>query len=189
MKGKHKKSGYFATSLVVCIVFVAIYAASFWYVKNKVENATYELSKAEIEYEQKDLVQERASVIRELEPDIQKIESYYVGADDVVGFINLLEQKAGEQNVAIETEDVSVDAGESLIYGEILGVSLTVKGDWNNVMQYINLIETLPYNIQTKSVNLTLKENNEVESEEEIEAAVFYWEASITLQVLKHNKV
>lgn len=188
MKKKHEKSGYFTTSLVVGIVLVAAYVAGFWYVKAKVENATYELSKAEIEYEQKDLVHERSSVIRELEPDIQKIESYYVGADDVVGFINLLEQKASEQNVAIETKDVSIDAGESLVYGEIVGVSFTVKGDWNNVMQYINLVETLPYNIQTKSVNLTLEENDEVELKDG-EEAVFHWEANITLQVLKHEKV
>lgn len=188
MNKKLKNSGYFATSLIVGVVLVAIYASSFWYVKSKIEKATYEFSKAEIEYEQKDLVHERASVVEELEPDIQRIESYYVGADDVVGFINLLEQKAIEQNVAIETRDVSVDAGEGLIYGEILGISFTIKGDWNNVMQYINLIETLPYNIKTKSVDLTLEENDEVELEEG-EAPGFYWEANVTLQVLKHDKV
>ena len=49
---KHKNSGYFATSLTIGIVLVAVYVTGFWYVKTKIEKATYELSKAEIEYEQ-----------------------------------------------------------------------------------------------------------------------------------------
>lgn len=178
-----KKTGARLTWLTITIVAIVIYAVSFWYVKSTFEKASYALSSAEIAYEQKDKIQATADTVEQLEEEINKIDSYFVEADDVVGFINLLEQRAKDQNVSVETTNVSIEEPpEDLLYGEILEVSVLVTGSWNSVMQYIHLIENLPYDIWITSTNLSLERDTDTEEEE-----VFHWEADVTLRVLKHN--
>jgi len=182
MSKAHKKTKYKFVWLTVTLVLIFAYGFAFWYVKTKIEDSTYALSSAQIAYEQKDKIQAALNSMEELQPEIEKIDSYFVGADNVVDFINLLEQKAGEQDVSIETKDVSIEKEVDAVYGEVLGVQSTVSGSWNDVMQYINLVENLPYNIWISSVNVSLEGDDQVESE----VPVYVWEVDLALKVLKH---
>jgi len=183
MNKNTKKTGIRLAWLAITIIAIVLYLISFWYVKSEFEKASYALNSAEISYEQKDKIQTTAQNVEELEPQIEKINSYFVESDDVVGFINLLEQKAKGQGTSIETTDVSIEeALGDLLYGEVLKISLTVKGSWNNVMQYLNLVESLPYDIWITNTNLALKRNTDSENDN-----LYHWEADLTLLVLKHN--
>lgn len=170
---KSKKTAERLTWLVITIVMVVTYAGIFWYVKTDFQKASYALSSAQIAYEQKDKVENTAQTIKSLEPEIAQIDAYFVGPDDVVGFVNLLETLGA----SAETNNISIEQDESLIYGEVLEVSLSVSGSWSQVMSYINEVESLPYNVWITATKVSL------ESQEDST----YWIADITLRVLKHK--
>ena len=189
MSTKNKNSRPHFAWLVVAALLIVVYGFALLYVKSKVEKATYAFNNAEISYEQKDKIQATVDSIKDIEIQLQKVNSYFVGSDDIVGFINLLEQNAVEQSVFIETKNVSIqEEVENVRYGEVLEVSLVVSGDWNNVMRYVRLTEALPYNIWITTAKISLEENKNVEIEAE-DRPVFNWEANIILQVLKHNSL
>ncbi len=185
MKNQEKSSSFKIVWISIALLLVASYVFVFWYVKTKTEQATYALSAAEISYQQKDTVQEIAQSVIDIEEDLKKIDSYFVGADGIVDFINMLEQKAGEQSIEIETSNVSiVEPAEDLLYGESLEVVLSVVGDWNDVMQYIRLVEGLPYALSVESASMSLME---VVTEEEGAEPFLEWQADIVVRVIKHQ--
>ena len=58
------------------------------------------------------------------------------------------------------------------------------SGDWNNVMRYVNLTESLPYNIKIMSAKVSLEERDD---ESGSGATILNWEADIVLHVIKHD--
>lgn len=196
MNKVHSKTKYKLLWVIVVIILIVVYGASFWYVKTKIEKASYENSSAQIAYEQKDTIQNVVNSLSDIEPHTQKIDSFFVGADNVVDFINTLEQNASDQNTQIETTNVTIltqeemEDREEISYGEVLQVSLTVSGDWNDVMQYVRLVEGLPYNIWIESAIISLEEREiESEAEEETQGTEIVWKANLILNVLKHPSV
>lgn len=186
----HQKAKYRFLWLIIAATLLIAYGFVFWYMKTKVETANFENSSARIAYEQKDTLQGVTDMLSEIAPDVEKVDTFFVGLDREVDFINLLEQKAVEQNVEARTTSLDIleepeNERDKLPYGEVLQVGLFVSGDWNDVMQYIRLVENLPYNIWIESLRISLEEQD-LEDGGSVEG-VFIWEANFVINVVKHE--
>ncbi|MCI5108805.1 MAG: hypothetical protein MRY49_03085 [Candidatus Pacebacteria bacterium] len=161
---------YTILALVITLNIVLL-----WYLKDKVEDASLHLNTAETSYEERDRVRNLSRTFDEIKPQIEKIDSYFVGSDDVVGFINLLEREARNNNLSTETTNVSVE--ESAVYGDTLIVSITTTGSWNSIMRFVKIVETLPHNISIRSSSFEYGENEEGA----------FWRNDMTISVIKHK--
>lgn len=159
----------------ILAIVIVLHIGFLWYLKVKVESATYSLKSADISYEERDKVSGISRALGSLEPQIDKVNSYFVDSDNAVSFINLLEGKARSVGLGIETTNVSVE--ENNIYGEELFISIETTGSWNANMTFVKMVELLPYNISIRSSRL---EYGEVEEGS-------FWRNNMVLSVVKHK--
>lgn len=193
MKRKNNNTLVIVLSIIAA-VFVVGNVGVLWYLKGQIESANFAASKAQIAYEERDIVEGTHQVLEDLASERAAIDAYFVGLDDEVGFITLLEERAQQENVSVTTQNVYITEQETpLPYGDVLEVALQIRGSWNDVMYYIQTLETLPYNVWLMATTLQYMEatTEMVRNEDGEQVEVVGepgWQANITLRVVKHTK-
>ena len=88
MKTYVHKKGIFSVFAIAAVMVAFVYIGIQWYLKNKIEDTTYEFNQATSLEEQKDRLLALQNTLVEIEPEIQKIDSYFVDPEEVIVFIN-----------------------------------------------------------------------------------------------------
>jgi|GEM_PF-2798846 len=99
------------------------------------------------------------------------VDTYFIGQDGVVPFLERLETLGKETGVDLEVSSVSVeksDAPQAVL--EKVPLTLSIAGSFTAVMRFINLLEKIPI-----PGELTLARLDRAES-----GKTFIWKASIT---------
>ena len=131
----------------------------------------------------------RSIVLTEQKNEI--LNSNFVTEDKVVDFIESVESVAQETNV--EVEIFSIQQGEQ-IGKQGLYVSLDAKGDFENVTQFMLLMENMPYYLVINSVILNTQKNNpvSVNSDPKVVKTVVtqkpQWNAKIDFVLVSYRK-
>ena len=105
--------------------------------------------------------------IRDTKDDRERLNSYFVGKEGIVDFLELvegLEQYTGAE-VSIKTIGEN-DTGE-FENVEQLELNLTAEGSWGAVYHFFVLLESLPYRIDMSRVQFNSISKRERESEED----------------------
>lgn len=87
-----------------------------------------------------------SSIIEEISPAKEEIEGLFVNRDNVIDFYDLLERlaKLAEVDASIK----STTAPDSLKF------NITYEGSFDDILYFVALVETLPYNIIVDTVHL-----------------------------------
>lgn len=83
------------------------------------------------------------NVLKSSKSDLAAINSRFIDKDGVPSFIDLLERKAKTAGVQADFGSIVItpaDAG-----GGTLKLSMTGSGTWSNIIQFISVLESLPY--------------------------------------------
>ena len=131
-----------------------------------------------------DQKQQYAQVVLEsfegIQGDIDQLKKIFVQKQGEVEFIESIEGLAEENKLSIDINNISIDSPKELSEQglEYLVVRLSVKGSWDGVWRFSQMLEVLPYSINIQSIAL-LKEESDVET------ATSVWKGVYNVKVLK----
>jgi hypothetical protein len=89
---------------------------------------------------------------------IGKINSYFVTPDEVVSFIELIENLGKESGVSLSIGSVTTgpDSKNKDDFKEVMKLRLETLGTWRDTYQFLSIIENLPYKETVEQVSLNL---------------------------------
>lgn len=108
--------------------------------------------------------------IAELQQGIETLDTYLIDSDEVIGFIESIEDLGEKSGVVVEVqniniEDVSVDVNnldangnrvtETVRSHGKLSVTVKTQSDWVSMMEMILLLQNMPFNLLIKDVRIT----------------------------------
>src|SRR3989344_2717389 len=130
-------------------------------IKNSNKKAS-ELSQQVGVYEQKQSNLSGANSVSDTHSLIEKIDSYFLGKDDAVLFIERVQKEARDGGVtltirSVDTENFGKTDEKSKVdpTKELVRLKLEAKGSWRNTIRFISFIEHLPYKVVLEDVNFT----------------------------------
>lgn len=145
--------------ITVAVVLVALCVAAYFTVsliKSKSEETSKKASElAFYKKKQQDALANEKSGDR-VEDFVQKIQSYFVGKNDVVPFLETLEAEAKNHNVELTIKNVEERPYNIEVENdtkEYMVLRLETKSSWQNMMYFIAYLENLPYIISVKTAN------------------------------------
>ncbi|MEO8638146.1 MAG: hypothetical protein ABI430_04580 [Candidatus Taylorbacteria bacterium] len=108
--------------------------------------------------------------------DREKLDSFFVGGDGVVPFIELVEGQGRLSGATTSITSVgtvkSASASSSI---EVLNLQVEAAAGWKSLYHFLSLLENLPYRIALANVAMKTDQGGKKG----------YWEASFVLKVLK----
>lgn len=107
-------------------------------------------------------------IIKNSTGDREKIAKYFLNKDQVVTYIETLENLATKTNVLLET---------TVSPGSLQDYELRINGTYSNVFRFISLLEQMPYYSKIRTVSLA--KNSQVET-----SASSLWEAQLKVTLV-----
>jgi len=94
----------------------------------------------------------------EIQPFMEKIQSYFVGKDEgVVRFIETVELLGANHKLKMSIDSVAIEfLDESVLGVELLNLRFKTLGSWNDTFYFISALESLPYKIIIRNANVSL---------------------------------
>jgi len=142
----------FIISILTIILFVALLGFFLKVIKNKNQHTAVIWVTLQDKISEKENVLKFNEKIVETEEIQKKINSLFVDPDKIDEFVNYLEKVGEDTNSEVSVIDVKDNK-------KILSFILSIRGNFDNVVKSITLLENIPY--QTDIVSFTL--NEEVE--------------------------
>ena len=93
-------------------------------------------------------------LVNETETARRQIDSYFVGADQTVDFVEYLEALADMSGVNFKIMSLGVEQAEDDFKDQIILRAETL-GDWSSLMNFLALLETAPYRLNLADVAIT----------------------------------
>lgn len=121
------------------------------------------------------------STLNQAEPDLGKMEGYYIAADGVADFVSRIEALARENRLSIEVEGLEAKEVDKQTKGfqEKLMLRIETNGSWLDTYRFLRLVELLPYKAVLESVSVARSDERQASST----AAV--WKGHFLLGVVK----
>ncbi len=162
------------------VVVILLYGWFFLNIKSRIETARLDLAKATFSAGQQSKFDAINHTLTELSEYTDAIDSFFIRNDDVVLFIDTIERLGTESGLIITTQDVSVTPHRT--YGEEVTMSIVTSGSWQETLNFIHLLEALPYRIDIHQTKLT----KQTSGSEGDTYGTGYWKTTITFSAYKH---
>ncbi len=165
---------FLAVILVLTLVVGAVYAGIFLYIKNTNKEIT-ELTKVideQIQIEEK--LRSIESVMEDTIEGRAKLDSYFVGQNDIVQFIETIEALSGITGEEVTIISVDIQEDDNTSAYQFLRLRLTTRGAWEETIHFIALLETLPNYVVIERAGLDLRFTDEEAGE---------WRSSFDIKV------
>ena len=113
------------------------------------------------------------STIKNTEVSRRKLSTFLLSDEAEVSFIEQMENLAKSNNLGVKTNNVS--SATSTDVTKVFQMQSEVTGSWNGIMNLLNQIDNLPYDVRVQSVSLNKQEQGKVSG--------LVWVASINISV------
>lgn len=142
----------FLISVWTLFVGVVVLGSSFLYViYDRLAKAdVVELEARELERKTEQLVSVK-STLRDALPSVEAVNAALIDEDDISSFIDELEALGADTGVSITIGSISVDPIPKVQSMKRLSVRATINGEWDKIMTFSSLIESLPEAISIDS--------------------------------------
>jgi len=159
--------------LVALLLSLSVYAIFFKMVSaQKAQHTAYVTSSAEAAAHKASL----QKLMQELEvtkPERDSLASRFVADEAVIDLLALIESIGREQGVLLATNSLNVVPNND--YFETLVVSISVTGQYNQIVKVLSLLETLPYQTTISQTQISRTETGE-------------WAGTFTISITKFTK-
>lgn len=163
-----------AVVVLVTLLVGAAYVGIFIYIKN----TNIEIAELISAIDQQIKIEERLRSIENIAEDTVlsrvELDSYFVGQDDIVQFIEVVEGLSSITGEEITIASVDLEEGDNTSAYQFLRLRLTTKGAWKETIHFIALLEALPNYVLVERGSLELRSADE-ETEE--------WSGSFDIKV------
>jgi|GEM_PF-5421427 len=140
---------------------------------------------AEIEEQKEKTFSDKAlrDILISTEEDRSKIDSYLLQDDDVVDFLEKIEELGEISKTRVVTSSVNIDErGEKSTTG-FLQLNINAFGPFENIMHFISLIESLPYKVAIDKLILSTVGDN---GQQPVKGSqTKEWQSNFELKVVK----
>ncbi len=101
------------------------------------------------------------SSYQKIKPDIDSINSYFLTKDQEVVFIENLESFAKDNKLDVEISSINIEKDQVLAKNNLvyLVVKINIKGSWEGIYRFLNLVEMLPYHIFINKFSISKPED------------------------------
>lgn len=131
-------------ALIFNILVIGMYSVLFLQVRKKVLESTIAIESLENNISKEKNLRFLKGVLKETVVEREKVESYFVDNDMVVGFIEKIESLGISADVALDLRGVSVEGDQK----KVLKLDFKILGSFENIFYFLTLLENLPYKIQ-----------------------------------------
>jgi len=129
-----------------------------------------------------------ASTIASSEEGRNKLDSYLVEKTDVVSLIEKVEKTATDLGIKVDivnfSEEKATDFDPTGRVG-IIGVTISSQGSWDKINRLINAIDSLPYKVTIKSIELTKTSDSDSKI---VSSQYNYWRMGMQFSILSRSK-
>ncbi len=143
------------------VLFLAILIFGVYYIKSKTTHIHELVSKVELNSNNGLLIQTIKSSQNATTSEISELENISLSKDKLVNFIEMLEQMAKE--IGLKVQIVSVSAEENSdkdkTDAQKVNIKIETTGSWKPTIQFVHLIENLPYRTIINSSDLSVDKN------------------------------
>lgn len=144
-------------SLLMVIIY-CVYGLLFWKIKVTNERASVLSNEAQIDLKKDESLRATKISLATHKEAIETLDTYFISADGVVGFIEGLESLGREAGISITVASVIVEADSKNKndFKETLRLRVNTTGLWSNTNYFISLLENLPLHAEIKNATLSL---------------------------------
>ena len=144
------------TFVIFNILSFGVYLGAFFMMKSAQEHTSLLLNQLETDIKTNDTLQSIETVLTDAKGDIEKLESYFVGQDGIVDFIETVESYGRTSGVKMSIDFVGVEGGiQANNKGDVketLRIKLSTEGSWTATVHFLSLIEHIPFRINMDRV-------------------------------------
>ena len=179
---------FFLVSLALCLSIWFLFSLFFLWVSLSGKQADAFRYQVISLSSRKDEIRTLAKEIRSLGDNIDRLNSFLVGStqEEIVQFIETVESLSTTSGANLDISSVKVLAlGEETLAEnfEFLELKLKTLGSWQNIFHFLNLLESLPYNLVISQANLSIL--RQVPSPDKGAGKQEKWEGDFLLKVAK----
>jgi hypothetical protein len=158
MKDAQKTKKTMIISIVLAVAAFIIYGFLFLNIKAKNEQISSLANDAQDLHSKDDVLKATKTILDQNKDLISQLDSYFIPADGVVGFISLLEGVGKYSGVDMTINSVGTEADTKAKddIKEILRLHIETDGSWKNTFYFLSVLENLPYRIDVEQVSLGL---------------------------------
>ncbi len=168
------------TLWVMGTVTIAI-IVGYWYLYQDLMETTATISNLSMKIDQaqkKEMFFESTQeIVKDTAADLPKIASYFIDKDSVGDFIGSIEKTARAQGLDFNVDSVTVSDIKGQSNYEYLNLAIRTIGAWSPTVNYISMLENLPYQTRVDEIMLSKDSDTKTAS----------WIDSFNLTVIKHK--
>lgn len=168
-----KSRKFLILALLFSLGACALIGFLFWQIKSANERTSGLLNEIDLRSKEENTFKSVKSLVQEVAPLHAKLDTYFIQKEGVADFIEILESEGSVVGVSVTL--ASVEKGEVPNSTELETVRVTVNavGQWEDVVRYLGVLESLPYQIDI--------------SQSVLSRAPEGWHLSASLAVLKEK--
>ncbi|MCW9054825.1 MAG: hypothetical protein OQJ98_02485 [Candidatus Pacebacteria bacterium] len=160
-------------AILGAVIALGVYGFLFFEIKNKNNQASILQNQLDIEIRKDQRLRSIKQLLSELHVEVDTVDRYFVGADEVVDFLEELELLGNIADASVEVNSVSVSEGGEAIPYEHLRVEFHTQDRWVDLIHIVSLLETMPYGVRIERSQIERVPNSTL------------WQAHIIFTVLK----
>jgi hypothetical protein len=137
----------FIFTITISFLVMGIYGYIFYQIRAQTRSSVMLFETLQRDAIQRDGLVGIEETLKNLKSRADNIDSYVVDDNNVVAFLELIEELGEEQGISITKKIQKNDGGNS----SELELTLATSGKWNSTLNFLSLIENLPYSIKVNS--------------------------------------
>lgn len=167
--------------LVLNVVFWWSVSAFFLEIKKVNRSISLLENTIEVELEREKVLESVKNVILDTAAERSKLDTYFVSSKNAVDFITLLEELARGSTVKLSISSFKEEKAKPGDINGLIEISLKAEGEWRNILNFMSLLETLPYK---SDLTETIFGVNFITAAGSKESARSVWNGSLQLSLL-----
>tara|TARA_Y100000310_G_scaffold319419_1_gene374659 strand:- start:168 stop:692 length:525 start_codon:yes stop_codon:yes gene_type:complete len=154
MNKENKTRKILITLSIIFIIVLVIDIVWFSFVKKEADKVLDFKKVAQVEAAQNYNLTELKRQINELEQKEKELDTIFVDKDNIVIFIETIENMAKQSGIStqIQIDDTKKDEGSY----QSLDILLQATGSWSGVTTFLKMVENLPHHILVEGMKLNL---------------------------------
>jgi len=173
---KNNPSKIWLLILIVVVLAVAALDVWFWFLTNDANNeSSYLRGDIALQMERNNVSGDLEKLVSDTETERQQVDSYFVGIDQTVNFVEYLESLARVAGVNFEITSLGVEQSEEDFKDQII-LRGEATGTWSNLMNFAALLEVAPFRLDLADFNV----NNNKEKKT--------WEMAVLIKAFQLKK-
>jgi len=166
------------------IAALAIYYVTFSSIKSKNENISAILNDLALETKKETLLKSIKSVAIDSAPARKKMESYFIGQDEIVKFLDFLGSLGKMSGAELEINNLGLEerAPTPAEAYQLLKLNIEAKGSFRSVYHFLTLLESVPFQINFAGVEMRTADTGVNGSKAKKNSA---WKGSFNISVFK----